>query len=42
MKTLPILPFDTLTDRVPVPALVAGVDLVIIRYDDALSVLYGA
>ena len=41
MKALSIYSFDELVDRVPAYALVADVDLVVIRYDDAVSVLYG-
>ncbi len=41
MKALPILALDQLQDRVPAHALVADVDLVVIRYDDDISVLYG-
>ena len=41
MKKLAILRWADLADRVPVPALVAGVDLVVTRYDDEVSVLYG-
>jgi glutamate synthase domain-containing protein 2 len=41
MKALALCAFDELADRSPAHALVAGVDLVIIRYDDAVSVLYG-
>ena len=33
--------WSTLEDRTPSYALVAGVDLVVIRYDDQVSVLYG-
>ncbi|GAB4559622.1 MAG: glutamate synthase-related protein [Haliangiales bacterium] len=33
--------YSALEDRKPAYALVAGVDLVVIRYDDAVSVLYG-
>ncbi len=33
--------WSTLEDRRPAYALVAGVDLVVIRYDDTVSVLYG-
>ncbi len=33
--------FSELKDRVPAYALVANVDLVVIRYDDQISVLYG-
>jgi len=41
MKPLPIVSLDALEDRIPAHALVADVDLVVIRYDDAVSVLYG-
>ena len=41
MKALPIMLLDDLEDRVPKYALVADVDLVVTRYDDAVSVLYG-
>ena len=41
MKALSIYALDELEDRVPAHALVAGVDLVVIRYDDTVSVLYG-
>ncbi len=41
MKALPIYSLSDLSDRVPAHALVADVDLVVIRYDDAVSVLYG-
>ncbi|MFW2405639.1 MAG: glutamate synthase-related protein [Gammaproteobacteria bacterium] len=33
--------WDELEDRVPAHALVAGVDLVVVRFDDSVSVLYG-
>ena len=33
--------WSELADRRPAYALVAGVDLVVIRYDDRVSVLYG-
>jgi len=33
--------WDELADRVPVHALVGNVDLVVVRYDDEVSVLYG-
>jgi methylamine---glutamate N-methyltransferase subunit C len=33
--------FSELEDRIPTYALVAGVDLVVIRFDDKVSVLYG-
>lgn len=36
-----ILKWDELKDRKPEHALVANVDLVIMRYDDNVSVLYG-
>ncbi len=38
---LALLPLSDLEDRVPAHALVADVDLVIIRYDEKVSVLYG-
>ncbi len=38
---LALLPLSDLDDRVPAHALVADVDLVIIRYDEKVSVLYG-
>ncbi len=41
MNALPIYAFEELEDRVPAYALVADVDLVVIRYDDRVSVLYG-
>ncbi len=41
MKALPIFQLDDLDDRQPAHALVAGVDLVVIRYDDDVIVLYG-
>ena len=41
MKAKPVLSLDDLEDRVPAHALVADVDLVIVRYDDEVSVLYG-
>jgi len=41
MKSLPIYSLDDLEDRVPAHALVASVDLVVIRHDDEVSVLYG-
>ena len=36
-----LLKFSELTDRQPTPALVENTDLVIVRYDEAFSVLYG-
>ena len=41
MNKLPIKKWDELEDRIPAHALVAGVDLVVVRYDDSVSVLYG-
>jgi len=41
MKKTAIANYDELEQRKPAHALVAGVDLVIIRFDDNLSVLYG-
>ena len=41
MKAHPLFALDELKDRVPAYALVAGVDLVVTRYDDNVSVLYG-
>ena len=41
MKKLPIAKISDLGDRQPVHALVANVDLVMIRHDDQVSVLYG-
>ena len=41
MNKLAILAWDELEDRVPAHAIVANVDLVVIRYDDEVSVLYG-
>jgi glutamate synthase domain-containing protein 2 len=41
MRALAILEFDALADRVPSHAVVADVDLVVTRYDDQVSVLYG-
>ena len=41
MKKIAIKSWDKLEDRVPAHALVADVDLVIVRYDDKVSVLYG-
>ena len=40
-KKTKIATFSTLKDRQPAHALVAGVDLVVVRYDDRVSVLYG-
>ncbi len=41
MKKLEIADWNALEDRTPAHALVSNVDLVIIRYDDTVSVLYG-
>ena len=41
MKKIAIKPLNELQDRVPAYALVSKVDLVIVRYDDQVSVLYG-
>jgi len=41
MKKLAIKKWDELEDRVPAYALVADVDLVVVRYDESVSVLYG-
>ena len=41
MNKITIKNWDELEDRVPVHALVADVDLVVVRVDDAVSVLYG-
>ena len=41
MKKVSVTNWDELEDRTPVHALVANVDLVVIRFDDTVSVLYG-
>ncbi len=41
MKKVALTNWDTLADRKPQHALVSGVDLVIVRFDDQVSVLYG-
>ncbi len=41
MKKLVIKNWDELQDRVPAHAIVADVDLVVVRYDESVSVLYG-
>ncbi len=41
MKPVAVKEWNELADRVPVHALVANVDLVVVRVDDAVSVLYG-
>jgi glutamate synthase domain-containing protein 2/nitrite reductase/ring-hydroxylating ferredoxin subunit len=41
MTRIPVCNWNELQDRVPAYALVADVDLVIVRFDDSVSVLYG-
>ncbi|MGB6995768.1 MAG: glutamate synthase-related protein [Thermoanaerobaculia bacterium] len=41
MKKIRIAGWDELEDRRPAPALVGNVDLVVVRFDDQISVLYG-
>ena len=41
MKKIALMEWDKLPDREPQHALVADVDLVIVRFDDRVSVLYG-
>ena len=41
MNKISIKKWDDLEDRVPAYALVADVDLVIVRYDESVTVLYG-
>lgn len=41
MNFIPIVKFSELQDRVPAHALCKDVDLVVVRYDDNVSVLYG-
>lgn len=41
MNKVAIMRWDALTDREPAYALVADVDLVVVRYDDTVSILYG-
>ncbi len=41
MNRIAVKNWDELEDRAPVHALVADVDLVIVRYDDSVTVLYG-
>ena len=41
MKKIALAKWDELEDRTPSYALVADVDLVIVRFDDSVSVLYG-
>ncbi|MDD9910779.1 MAG: glutamate synthase-related protein [Ahrensia sp.] len=41
MNKRPLMKLDDLKDRQPEYALVAGVDLVVVRFDDRVSVMYG-
>ena len=41
MKKVSVMSWEKLADRQPAHALVAGVDLVVVRFDDTVSVLYG-
>ena len=41
MRKVQISDWSRLADRRPEPALVAGVDLVVVRWDDQVSVMYG-
>ena len=41
MNKIAIKKWDELEDRIPAYALVATVDLVVIRFDDIVTVLYG-
>ena len=41
MKKIAVTRWDDLKDREPAYALVADVDLVVVRFDDAVSVMYG-
>ena len=41
MTKIEICQFSALTDREPQHALIENIDLVIVRYDDQVSVLYG-
>ena len=41
MNKVAVKRWDELADRDPAYALVAGVDLVVVRFDDAVSVMYG-
>lgn len=42
MKKIKLSSFNLLKDRQPAHQQVNGLDLVVIRYDDKLSVLYGS
>ena len=41
MNKVSIAVWNELEDRIPAHAIVANVDLVIVRFDDSVSVLYG-
>ena len=41
MKKIPVATLDDLADRAPQHALVGEVDLVIVRFDESVSVFYG-
>ncbi len=41
MRKIAVARWDELRDRTPAYALVANADLVIVRFDDTVSVLYG-
>ena len=41
MRPVPIATWSDLADRTPAYALVENIDLVVIRYDDQVSVMYG-
>ena len=41
MKKIAVADWNKLEDRKPEYALVSNVDLVVVRYDDSVSVLYG-
>jgi len=41
VNTVAVIALDDLEDRTPAYALVSNVDLVVVRYDDQVSVLYG-
>ena len=41
MKRIKVADWNSLKDREPQYALVEGVDLVVVRFDDNVSVLYG-
>lgn len=41
MNKISVARFDALHDRQPQYALIADIDLVVVRFDDAVSVFYG-